>query len=86
MIYSMSKELRERNRRRDLILAKSPECSVANYYRNFFARNPFQTNPTDINTREKFDFAVEQNWFGFADMQAARKRGEPWTKLSWWLS
>lgn len=48
-------------------------------------------NPTDINTRAKYEFAVSIGWEQFALMQRARKDNVarnnypfPWTKKEYW--
>ncbi len=60
-------------------------------YELFFRENPSTRNPTDINSREKFDFFVRNGWDLLSSMQEARKqntekngRPNPWTKLEYW--
>ena len=49
-------------------------------YRLFFTTHPGQKNPTDLNTREKYEFMREVGYELFREMQCDRKRSEPWTK------
>lgn len=49
-------------------------------YELFFDRYPYLKNPSDINCKEKFDFAMEIGWERFTEMQAARKAGLPFTR------
>ena len=45
-------------------------------YDDFFRRYPDLKNPTDLNTREKFEFAVKVGWENYCLMQRARKQGK----------
>lgn len=49
-------------------------------YLLFWERHPTQRNPSDINTKEKFDFAMEIGWRRLQVMQHFRKRAAAWTK------
>lgn len=59
-------------------------------YLVFFKRH-WQKNPTDLNTREKFEYAREISWDNYSLMQLARKSHTkkngwpyPWTHRDWW--
>lgn len=49
-------------------------------YEEFWRRHPAQKNPSDINTEEKFNFAMEIGWKRLRAMQQARKSGEDFTR------
>ena len=49
-------------------------------YEEFFRLNPDQQNPTDINTKEKFEFMIGIGWQRLWEMRKARKVGKPFTK------
>jgi len=49
-------------------------------YERFWNKHPDQKNPSDINTIEKFNFAVSIGWTRLREMQRARKQGAPYTK------
>ena len=51
-------------------------------YRDFSVKYPGIKNPSDINKKEKFDFAMQIGWLRLRNMQAARKRGALYTKLA----
>ena len=53
-------------------------------YGRWFAKHPGVRNPTDINSQAKFLFAVEIGWEQFRSMQQSRKRGDEWSKWSYW--
>ena len=60
-------------------------------YKEWFANNPGVKNPTDPNTREKYNNMVAIGWELFSLMQQARKFNTehngypyPWTKASYW--
>jgi len=60
-------------------------------YQVWFAANPGVKNPTDPNTREKYDNMVRLGWELFSLMQAARKFNTeaneypyPWTRWEYW--
>lgn len=42
-------------------------------YQDFFRKHPNQKNPSDINTEEKFNFAIKIGWKRLRAMQNARK-------------
>lgn len=49
-------------------------------YEEFWRKNPEQKNPSDINTVEKFNFAMKIGWRRLRAMQQARKQGKEFTK------
>jgi len=49
-------------------------------YDEFFKRFPSQKNPGDINTVDKFNFAVEIGWDRLRILQACRKKALPFTQ------
>ncbi len=57
----------------------------------FFKNHPKTKNPTDINSREKLAFFVNNGFDLLFEMQAARKQNtekngkpNPWTKQEYW--
>jgi hypothetical protein len=61
-------------------------------YARWFAKYPTAKNPTDVNTRAKYDFAVAIGWEKLSLMLRARKANTekngypfPWTKPDYWL-
>lgn len=60
-------------------------------YARWFAKYPTIANPTDVNSRAKFNFAVEIGWDNLALMLRFRKSNVkrtnyqyPWTKAEYW--
>ena len=53
---------------------------------NYFFSKYNQPNPCDINTPEKMAFFKSLDWDQWKEMQRARKKGELFTKLSWFQS
>jgi hypothetical protein len=58
---------------------------VESLYKYFFTKYN-QPNPCDINTPEKLAFFKSLEWEDVKAMQRARKKGELFTKLSWFQS
>lgn len=60
-------------------------------YCRWFAKYPTVKNPTDVNSRVKYDFAVQVGWEKLSLMLRARKANTaangypyPWTKPEYW--
>ena len=53
-------------------------------YGLWFAEHPGVENPSDLNTQEKFDFAMNIGFINHRQMQTARKQGHEWTKWEYW--
>lgn len=60
-------------------------------YCRWFAKFPKMKNPTDINSRTKYDFAMQIGWEKMRLMMTARKANTdkngypyPWTKADYW--
>ncbi len=69
------------------MLTKPEEQLAEELYRRWFVRYSDLKNPTDINSKEKFEYAFEIGWNNFSLMQKARKANTvkngfpyPWTK------
>ncbi len=61
-------------------------------YCRWFAKNPKSKNPTDVNNRAKYEFAMQIGWVSLALMLQARKSNTkvngypyPWTKPEYWV-
>ena len=57
-----------------------PEHVVELFYTLFFTSVPDQSNPTDLNTIEKWNFFQAQGFEVYKAMQTARKQGKEYTK------
>ena len=71
-------------------LTESDAKFAKELYLVFFKRHGLK-NPTDMNNRVKFEYAVEVGWDNFSLMQRARKCNTkkngypyPWTHRDWW--
>lgn len=73
------------------MLTQEEERIAKGLYQEWFAANPGVKNPTDPNTKEKYDNMVAMGWELFSLMQQARKFNTeinkypyPWTRWSYW--
>ncbi len=60
-------------------------------HEEWFKQYPKQKNPSDMNTEEKYHFAIRVGWVKYKMMQTARKGNVartgykyPWTKIGYW--
>ena len=53
---------------------RSADEVVRKDYEDFWSQYPDQKNPADVNTKEKFDFAMSIGWRRFSAMQRASGR------------
>lgn len=73
------------------MLTKEEERIAKGLYGDWFRDNPGVKNPTDPNTKEKYDNMVALGWELFSLMQQARKFNTeqnkypyPWTRWNYW--
>ena len=73
------------------MLTPAEERIAKSLYADWFKKNPGVKNPTDPNTREKFDYMKSLEWELFSLMQQARKFNTeankypyPFTKWEYW--
>lgn len=50
----------------------------------WFKQHPDQANPSDLNTEEKYNYALSVGYEEFKLMEIARKQGLPFTKKEYW--
>ena len=55
------------------MLEQQEQRKAKRLFEAFFQENPGAKNPTDINTKAKFDYAVRIGWESLHLMQKARK-------------
>ena len=74
-----------------LPLGAYEERHARNLYGKWFRENPKVKNPSDVNSSDKFNFAMDIGWPRLALMQKARKANTgkygypyPWTKWEYW--
>jgi len=75
------------------MLAPNQETLARELYGEWFSIHPNIENPSDINKKEKYEFAVSIGWEKCRLMQLARKSNlkinnypYPWTKPEYWRS
>ena len=62
-------------------------------FSDWFSKYPNIKNPTDINSRQKYDYFMKAGWETLQLMQKARKTNvgqygypSPWTKAEYWTT
>ena len=71
------------------LLSEQEEEKAKKLYKEFWDKYPNIPNPTDINTKEKFDFFKTKTYEDLQLMQQARKIGSktyPFTKENYFLN
>jgi hypothetical protein len=73
-------------------LTESDQAAAKELYRKWFALHPAVKNPSDMNSKAKFDFAGSIGWENLRLMQRARKANVktygypfPWTQADYWV-
>lgn len=74
-----------------LPLTDDDQATARELYRKWFALHPTTKNPSDINSKAKFDFAFSIGWENLRLMLRARKANVktyaypfPWTQADYW--